>query len=105
MLDGIILIHGYIRLLDAERVFKSSSHVLPSLYLFHDLCLCLQGEYGDVSSRRQLRKNLQCKSFNWFVNNIYPELFIPGDAVASGEVSHQYNSSLFFDTISLYSLT
>ncbi|CAF0802706.1 unnamed protein product [Adineta steineri] len=44
------------------------------------------GEYGDVSSRKLLRKNLQCKSFKWFLTEVYPEQFIPSDAVASGEI-------------------
>ncbi|XP_049818188.1 putative polypeptide N-acetylgalactosaminyltransferase 9 isoform X1 [Aethina tumida] len=44
-----------------------------------------KGDYGDISSRIELRKNLGCKSFKWFLDNIYPELFIPGEAVASGE--------------------
>ncbi|CAF0992787.1 unnamed protein product [Rotaria magnacalcarata] len=44
------------------------------------------GDFGDVSSRKLLRQKLQCKSFKWFLAEVYPEQFIPGDAVASGEI-------------------
>lgn len=53
----------------------------------HDL-----GDFGDVSSRVRLRGELQCKPFKWFLDNIYPELFIPGEAVASGEIRNKWSS-------------
>ncbi|XP_047423852.1 polypeptide N-acetylgalactosaminyltransferase 11 [Mugil cephalus] len=36
--------------------------------------------YGDVSERVELRKRLQCRSFRWFLDNVYPEM----QAVANG---------------------
>nr|CAD7449002.1 unnamed protein product [Timema bartmani] len=51
------------------------------------------GDFGDVSSRKELRNKLGCKSFQWYLDNIYPELFVPGHAVASGEVRNMGTGS------------
>lgn len=45
-----------------------------------------KGDFGDISERVELRKDLKCKSFKWFLESVYPELFIPGEAMAHGEV-------------------
>lgn len=36
--------------------------------------------YGDVANRTQLRKSLQCKSFRWYLQEVYPELVLPSDS-------------------------
>ncbi|EPB66537.1 ricin-type beta-trefoil lectin domain protein, partial [Ancylostoma ceylanicum] len=43
---------------------------------------------GDVSDRRQLRASLQCKTFEWYLKNIYPEAPLPYDFISLGAVSN-----------------
>lgn len=57
------------------------------LYYMHRRDL-IGKDFGDVSSRREIREKLKCKSFKWFLDNIYPEKFIPDENVhAYGEVN------------------
>lgn len=45
---------------------------------FHKIMPELDGvEAGDLTPRIELRKNLQCKSFRWYLENIYPNAPIP----------------------------
>ena len=35
-------------------------------------------EYGDISEREALRRRLQCHSFSWYLQTVYPALYSSG---------------------------
>ncbi|CAD7013671.1 polypeptide N-acetylgalactosaminyltransferase 1 [Ceratitis capitata] len=44
-------------------------------------------DIGDMTHRKLLRKKLRCKSFDWYLENIYPEKFVPNkNVIAYGRV-------------------
>lgn len=49
-------------------------------YYFQQRPEALNIHYGDISSRLELRKSLNCKPFSWYLKNIYPELILPSDS-------------------------
>ncbi len=43
-------------------------------------------EVGNVEERKLLRKNLECKSFKWYLDNIYPRAPVPVKYLHVGRV-------------------
>ncbi|CAK1556411.1 unnamed protein product [Leptosia nina] len=52
----------------------------------------IKDNFGDVTKRRELREKLKCKSFEWYMQNIYPEMKLPDMNVAYGQI---YNMGEF----------
>ena len=43
-------------------------------------------DYGSVVERLAFKKQMQCKSYRWYLENIYPESLIPVDFYSVGQV-------------------
>lgn len=58
-------------------------------------------DIGDVTHRRLLREKLKCKSFDWYMKNIYPEKFVPTKNVrAYGRVTSKSEQNICLDDLS-----
>jgi len=57
-------------------------------------------DVGDLSDRFQLRKDLQCEDFQWYLTNIYPELYAPPkeDIILNGEWRNKGKNGFCLDS-------
>ena len=56
-----------------------------------------RADAGDVSERLALRERLNCKDFQWYLKNIYPESSMPVDFHHVGAVSRLATRLAFED--------
>lgn len=50
-------------------------------------------DFGDITDRLALRERLQCKSFRWYLQNIYPESQMPLNYAYLGEIRHKVTNN------------
>ncbi|XP_067649210.1 polypeptide N-acetylgalactosaminyltransferase 5-like isoform X6 [Haliotis asinina] len=48
--------------------------------------LSFKADIGNISQRQDLRRELRCQSFDWYIKNIYPEVFLPSNALQRGTI-------------------
>uniref|UniRef100_A0A7N4V1F7 Polypeptide N-acetylgalactosaminyltransferase n=1 Tax=Sarcophilus harrisii TaxID=9305 RepID=A0A7N4V1F7_SARHA len=68
------------------------------VYLAWNLPLKNHGiDFGEVSSKIELRKKLKCKSFDWYLKNIYPNLMPLQHIVGYGSMKNSVNKMICLD--------
>ena len=68
---------GYQGIFNATQVPFLDKRRMPSQINSINIFYILQTlDVGDLSERLELKKKLKCKPFSWFMDNVWPELFV-----------------------------
>ncbi|XP_023501813.2 polypeptide N-acetylgalactosaminyltransferase 18 isoform X6 [Equus caballus] len=54
-------------------------------------------DIGDITARKALRKQLQCKTFRWYLVSVYPEMRMYSDITAYGVLQNSLKTDLCLD--------
>lgn len=65
--------------------------------LFYKRIGNVKGDFGDVTSRKGIRKQLKCHTFKWYLDNVFPEMlrFIQKEPIAEGYIRNLAHSGRF----------
>ena len=47
---------------------------------------------GDISARVSLRASLNCSSFKWYLDTVFPELRVPAKSLAAGDIRNPWSN-------------
>jgi polypeptide N-acetylgalactosaminyltransferase len=84
--------------INSKRLAEVWMDEYKRLYYTHRTDLVTK-DAGNFTDRIELRKRLKCKTFKWFLDNVYPEKFIPDENVYAYGMVRNPSSNLCLDTL------
>jgi len=83
---------------DGFRVIKKNANRVAEVWLDEFKSIYYEAEpgarnveAGDISDRVELRNRLKCRSFKWYLKNVFPDMFVPirENVIAAGSLRNR----------------